>query len=1245
MASLTEYDNNEIYFDLNDISSFLYSIGYISRKNYINIKQNGKNIQNQEIVFEKNLNISLTDASVKYGEMLTKINKLFNHKLSFEEYFLQYKKCTNGNINFGTYLNYLIIFDYIFSNYAEILDIKALLNISKEKLSIIEIDSVNSSSMNNDLKKLYKNLKDHQILNDKEINSEINSDLIILIFFISFNNTIIIDSELNNINDFISKYSLYNNIYASNIDVGLMLYIESMIFMYRFSISNLERIINADNNNSNNNILYKFNQINTGTIQKTNRGRKRNIIKTDILDKIKKPFTSRTIIDTNKNIKTETGEHTMTDYLNTNNNLILNNNIIINENIYLNDKSNIPNLFLFDNETIKFPYNVHLTTFMFQNYLKLFSFYALDKYKITLLINLTIRNLYDLREEFDKENNNGGKKENKNNLEDDEEDYNKDYYSNKNYKNYNFKIFEEINPKSIKYIVFQNLGIFNSSIIYTCFKSIYFNELLIRIACFDSDKKIEEINNLYIGLIKKANIFYIQEPQIISYNIYDNLTINDLYIQYNSLIYLLDFYSKSKIIKKLESNMISFKFNTFKCHINQENKTIQLFFDFSKIKEKTLFQYLQRIQKILILEQKYEIIINLLRDFKNYESTIRLIQSNFRSHQVNYLFSIIIKKLVDYIEEIKTSRISIIEAKFNTFNPNMRVYIKNEGIRKKARIEQIRKVIQTFSFSQKIRALYNYLNSLDENFDLIMLSDNYHKDFRLIRKSEENKIFFFICKETKKINLIEKEKEKENNKFASTGVLPQVGKKKEKHGQNNEGGYTEYLKIIFYIKSDQISFINILNFLDSLLDDEQLEINNNITIICDRFYLESYVIMEQSLKSTVKKLFAVVDEYFLIAKRIKINSVGDKESVNYDIYISDEHIAVVNYHQYNHKKKDHYYELVYEFLSCLSSCIELIIYSLRSKDIYLDKFFYILRTLNDKYFVFEYKESNIFFKKIKEYDSLLFFNPKKAEPLLCLFPKMPESDYTMSISNFYDLYLRLFLNLNKVEEKKDKLSQIFLYKIHKNIFYENYDSIILISFSYKAFNIFNDFFMSNNFLSTTKEKFINLYLFPFDKISQDKDYINLLKNQLNNSSVVKNTYIYDYSFNSTLIYTNPNNFLMSYKKSEYLLDKTKELIINKQFNENQKIKKIIFIYLKRKKCDKKYIKKTINNIISLYNQNENIYIYHLNISDYENVLKNYQKNVYQLQTQKIDRRLQNLTEDAINNYNNTKKQQKQCYIF
>ena len=51
------------------------------------------------------------------------------------------------------------------------------------------------------------------------------------------------------------------------------------------------------------------------------------------------------------------------------------------------------------------------------------------------------------------------------------------------------------------------------------------------------------------------------------------------------------------------------------------------------------------------------------------------------------------------------------------------------------------------------------------------------------------------------------------------------------------------------------------------------------------------------------------------------------------------------------------------------------------------------------------------------------------------------------------------------------------------------------------------------------------------------------------------------------------------------------------------------------------------------------------MNDYDNVLKNYQKNVYQKQTQNVDMRLQNLTEDALNNYNNIKNRQKQCIII
>ena len=1240
--NFTEYGDGgeeDSILDLNDISSYLYSIGYFSKPKYNNIQKNKKSLKNYEIYFEENPNITFTDSSVKYGTLLSEINKIFNVDSTFEEHFRQYKEFTKSNITFANYLNHLILLIYIINKYDIMLNVSSLLDLNIQKISIIEIDS-QDNSFNNKLTKLYSNLEE----NIKNYEKKINPNLIILIFILSYNDRIQINPQDNSINDLITKYSLYNKIYISNIDLGLLLYLEIIVFLQVYSS------VNTQSEQTNNKIFNNIEKINIGKNEgQIKNKRKQAGIKSDILEKLKKPFTSRNFEKSAQyNHKSELeGNIIMTEYTMNNNNYNRSQLNILNENssdnTILNDIKNIPNLYLFDNEIIKFGNNPHISVFMFQNYLKLISFYELSKYNICLLVNLTIKNLYVLREEIE-----GAKniKDNKNEIKqknEKDDETNIDYYSLKNYSDYNFNIFENINKKMIKNISIENVSLLINNVFSACFKNIYINEFLVKIGCYDDNNKIQILINTYSELIKKSNIFFIQEVQIISRTLIDNLTINDLHTQYNIIFDILDFFSKN--IKKNQPKLLSFKFNTFKININRDLKNIQLFFDFAQIKEKTIFEYIIKNQKMNLLYRKYEGIIKILHEIKNYESKVRLIQSNFRSHQVNFLFSIIIKKLVDYIAEIKANKISILEAKFNNFNPNMKVYIKNDQLKRKSRIEEIRHMIQSFHMNQKIKMLYNYLNHLEQNFDLIMISDNYNKDFRLIRRCNENQIYFFINKVLKKQNLLETEKQIEDKKFGSTGVLPQVGEKKEK---TTNSKYNYYLNIIFYIKNDQNCFTNIINFLDLLLDDEQNELQNNITIICDRFYFESYIIMEPSLKSTMKRLFAIVDNYYLIAKKFKSKNneedENENENFNYDIYIADEFISVCNYHQYNNKINN-YADIVYEFLTCLSSCIELIIYILRAKDIYLEKFFYLMRTFNDKYFFFEYKNSNIFIKQIKEFDSLIFFNSKKASPLLCLLPKIPESEYTMSVDNFYDVYLRLFLNLNKVEEQKEKLSQIFLYKIHKNIFYENYDSIILIAYSYSAFNIFNDFFLKNNFLSTTKEKFNNVFFIPFDATVKDRNYLKLIENQKNNTSVANNIFIYDYGFNQNFKFSKQNLFLLSYKKSEYLLDKTKELINNKNFEQDRDIKKILFKKIKGKINKKESRKNIINNIVKLWKKNEKINIYHLNTSDYENTLKNYQKNVYQIQTQKVDMRLQNLTEDAINNYNNLKNKQKNCLIY
>jgi hypothetical protein len=53
---------------------------------------------------------------------------------------------------------------------------------------------------------------------------------------------------------------MYNKVYFSNIDIGLMLYIETIIFIYRYAIVNTEGIEQIIKDNDNHG--QKFNKIN-----------------------------------------------------------------------------------------------------------------------------------------------------------------------------------------------------------------------------------------------------------------------------------------------------------------------------------------------------------------------------------------------------------------------------------------------------------------------------------------------------------------------------------------------------------------------------------------------------------------------------------------------------------------------------------------------------------------------------------------------------------------------------------------------------------------------------------------------------------------------------------------------------------------------------------------------------------------------------------------------------------------------
>jgi hypothetical protein len=188
--------------------------------------------------------------------------------------------------------------------------------------------------------------------------------------------------------------------------------------------------------------------------------------------------------------------------------------------------------------------------------------------------------------------------------------------------------------------------------------------------------------------------------------------------------------------------------NFFKCTINRNKKKqeIQIYYDYSNIREKNLFNFLKNSDNILFLISKYIEVINLLLDFKQYNSVLRVSQTNFLSQQLTFYFKIITKRIIDYIESIKYSKIEIYEKKLSNYNPKMLVYIKNDTINKKMRIGQIKQIINNPIHYQKIKIFENFVEHLEENFDIIIISNNI-KEFRLLRTFDDNKLFIYINKE------------------------------------------------------------------------------------------------------------------------------------------------------------------------------------------------------------------------------------------------------------------------------------------------------------------------------------------------------------------------------------------------------------------------------------------------------------------------------------------------------------------
>jgi hypothetical protein len=238
--------------------------------------------------------------------------------------------------------------------------------------------------------------------------------------------------------------------------------------------------------------------------------------------------------------------------------------------------------------------------------------------------------------------------------------------------------------------------------------------------------------------------------------------------------------------------------------------------------------------------------------------------------------------------------------------------------------------------------------------------------------------------------------------------------------------------------------------------------------------------------------------------------------------------------------------------------------------------------------------------------------------------------------------------LNKVVETKEKLNEIFLQKVHKNIFYEYYDSFILISYSFEAFNFFNDFLMKNDYLNITKgEKFDKCYFVLTEEASRAKNYRLLLDNMKEkNKIIVKKIIIFNFNFKPSYFFTHKKLFFMSYRKAEYLINEEISKIKIKSIPRLNTNLCIISKAFSQKNLEKDKQHKIIDKIRHFIVGEEKISIYNSQSSDFENIMDDYNKEKVKIKTQKVEMRLYQLTEEAKNTQNNNlKNKKKDCIIF
>lgn len=774
-----------------------------------------------------------------------------------------------------------------------------------------------------------------------------------------------------------------------------------------------------------------------------------------------------------------------------------------------------------------------------------------------------------------------------------------------------------------------NLSIISKPILTKIIKAWPINQIIIKLELSNQLESIDTLFNLYTPFLIKTKEIHVKDS---TNETEEYISIDTLFLEWSILETIL---SKMSSIKedhnKKAQCSYSFLFNCWKMIINKSfsSKEINLYYNYSNIQEKSLFNFFTMNVNLSNFIKNIIKIISLLEEFKGYNTiNIRLFQNNFRSKQLEFFLLVIINLITSYVVDKRLDNvININEKNFNYYIQSMQCYIcDSSNNNKKHRLNGLKQTFFKIALSNKhFKFLSSYLTELSEVFNIVIFSDN-PNSFKLIRTYEDNKIFFILSKADA------------HPKIPSTNELIYTTNPNEGIGIFKEFN----MHIYVYLNNEKESYMQIFPLLHSIKGDKMKKCNVEITMICDKNYLEITVLIEHRYKKLVRYLSEDISNIYIISKtsvgntQKKSNDINynnnssnsNSEYFNYDIYITSEKIKVITYAKYDFTNDPQHKRFLFSFISILSNCIEMILHILKNKDIFISQFVFVYKNSNDTTYLLYFKDGNLFIKKSYENNNLIRLNVRNAIPLFCILSKKKTTSYTMSNENFFDVFPRLFLNLNKVNDNKDNFNEVFFKKIHKNIFSDYYDNFFPICLSYEVFETFNLFFLSNDYLEISKgEIFDKGYLFAFDPI----DSYNKRFDQM----VIKQVVLFDSNIKMFSKEGEATYKYFTFSKLDHLIESLKEFV-NKNTENNRKM----LCYLHRKIT---HDHKRIVMNIARYIFNDRVRKCFIDQSIIKDKINQYLKDKVNRENDRVENRITQLTEAA--KYENIIHKDKNCYLI